>query len=180
MASDLCLLVSSQSKAWAPDPQGVKLLTDRNAYLTYLEVPSPFPRAPHAPFHHHGKIQSQRALTLTACVGGVAQSQMERMSAACMTVASFDDRINQTAGAATATEHRLTNIARLLKVTQSFTEVPSLLHALPVHDFDSRRAPPPCTNNGRIGSSWERCLGRRRREWWCALPNGESSRRLGE
>jgi hypothetical protein len=51
------------------------------------------------------------------------QSQMERMSAACLTVTSFDERINQTAGAASAMEHRLTNMARLLKVTQSFTEV---------------------------------------------------------
>jgi hypothetical protein len=139
--TELWVLSCSQSKAWAPDPQGVKLLTDRNAYMTYLEVADRCPRAPHA--SRRGRIRSQpTALTLRAC-GGVAQSQMERMSAACMTVASFDDRINQVAGAATAMEHRLTNMARLLKVTQSFTEVPPRPRKLPVHNARSRRAPPP-------------------------------------
>lgn len=50
------------------------------------------------------------------------QSQLERVSAACLTVTSFDERLEQAVSAIRCLEEKTLNLARLVAVTQQFAE----------------------------------------------------------
>lgn len=51
-----------------------------------------------------------------------SQSQLERVSAACLTVTSFDERLEQAVSAIRCLEEKMLNLARLVAVTQQFAE----------------------------------------------------------
>ena len=50
------------------------------------------------------------------------ESQLERVSAACLTVTSFDERLEQAVSAIRCLEEKTINLARLVAVTQQFAE----------------------------------------------------------
>eukprot|EP00696_Hemimastix_kukwesjijk_P008480 gnl/Hemi2/20719_TR6860_c0_g5_i1.p1 gnl/Hemi2/20719_TR6860_c0_g5~~gnl/Hemi2/20719_TR6860_c0_g5_i1.p1 ORF type:complete len:585 (-),score=227.86 gnl/Hemi2/20719_TR6860_c0_g5_i1:79-1833(-) len=63
-----------------------RLLTDRSAYISYLEV------------------------------------QLERVTASCMTVQSFSERIEQVQGQLNTSEEKVMNLTKLVKMTQAYAE----------------------------------------------------------
>jgi hypothetical protein len=50
------------------------------------------------------------------------ESSLERVSAACLTVQSFDERLEQAVGCIRGLEEKLLNMARLVRCTQQFAE----------------------------------------------------------
>lgn len=112
-------------------PSPDRLLTDRGSYIAYLEVrtfllPAPLPHAR----RHSTALQPTRRTngpTLDSCQSSAllslsSQSQLERVSAACLTVTSFDERLEQAVSAIRCLEEKTLNLARLVAVTQQFAE----------------------------------------------------------
>ncbi len=50
------------------------------------------------------------------------EAQLEKVTAACMTVQGFNDRIDQMNGQVVSTEERIVNLTRLIKLIQSCTD----------------------------------------------------------
>jgi len=67
-------------------------------------------------------LSPDRLLTDRASYISYLESQLERVSAACLTVQSFDERIESAVSGIRCLEEKLLNLARLVSCTQQFAE----------------------------------------------------------
>lgn len=67
-------------------------------------------------------MSPERLLTDRASYISYLESQLDKVSSACLTVVSYDERLEAAVSAARALEERLVGLARLVSVTQQFAE----------------------------------------------------------